>query len=156
MPFATSAVGAAKRSGGPRQGAQPAGMEFHGKKPIVIQLDRRKPMAEARRLQKEQETCLKKIQDGLTELEGFKAKAIAAFNAEVKQGSFVLLTRSARFPVTPGLPLPKPVSVQLCLKLCWALSLCSISVYILSVMIEYNFMALRIRAVSYVSHMIEA
>ncbi|KAK9784933.1 hypothetical protein WJX73_002823 [Symbiochloris irregularis] len=57
-------------------------MDFHGKKPITIQLDRRKPMAEARRLLKEQEGVMKKIQDGLTELEGFKAKAMAAFNAE--------------------------------------------------------------------------
>lgn len=41
-------------------------------------------MAEARRLQKEQETCLKKIQDGLSDLEGFKAKAMAASNAEAR------------------------------------------------------------------------
>ena len=53
-------------------------------KAIGIQLDRRKPMAEARKLQKEMEITIKKIQDGLGDLQAFKAKAVAAIDAEVQ------------------------------------------------------------------------
>lgn len=52
-------------------------------KALGIQLDRRKPMAEARKLQREMEITIKKIQDGLADLEAFKAKAEAAAHAEV-------------------------------------------------------------------------
>lgn len=57
--------------------------DFLARKAVVVQLDRRKPMAEARKLQKDMENTLKKCQEGLVDLETAKAKATAASQAEV-------------------------------------------------------------------------
>ena len=69
-------------------------------KSTAIQLDRRKPMAEARKLQKDMEITIKKIHDGIGDLLAFKAKVIAAATAEVI--TFPFAEPSSAFqPFTP-------------------------------------------------------
>lgn len=58
-------------------------------KALGIQLDRRKPMAEARKLQKDIEITIKKIADGISDLLVCKNKAMAAIAAEVIASSML-------------------------------------------------------------------